>query len=149
MPGYKAHLTTSAVLAACSLAGLVYTEAYQSDPMTLAALFCTAVAAALFPDVDTSSKGRQFFYGILAGVDIVLMVNEQYQWAAVVGFCAMLPALGNHRGWTHTWTAALLTPLFILCIPFVFCDFSWQTLLPYYLAALLGYSSHLVLDRFF
>lgn len=117
--------------------------------MHAAALAATCLLASLFPDVDTSSKGRPVFYSMLAVLDLVLIVNEEYKWAAIVGLVAMLPALGNHRGWTHTWWAMLAVPLVLLAVPFVLFEFSWQRLAPFYAAAVLGYFSHLALDRQF
>lgn len=149
MPGYRVHLTGGAVAGGGALAGVLLSETWQAEPLTCAALIAVCLAAALFPDVDTSSKGRQIFYTILAGTDIVLMVNKHYQWAAIVGFIAMLPAIGNHRGWTHTWWAMLAVPLGICALPMVFYGYSWEQLLPFALAGILGYFSHLLLDRQF
>lgn len=149
MPGYKVHLTGAAVLAGGALTALYTMGPYHPEPLQAAALVATCLLAALFPDVDTSSKGRPLFYGLLAGVDMVLIINQQYKWAAIVGLVAMLPAIGNHRGWTHTWWAMILVPLVILALPLVLFQFTWQSLAPYFAAAVLGYFSHLALDREF
>ncbi|TVM18277.1 hypothetical protein DPQ33_05855 [Oceanidesulfovibrio indonesiensis] len=149
MPGYKAHLTGGTVLAAGALAGAFFLEIYRPDPFTGAALLATACLAALFPDVDTSSKGRGLFYGILAVVDIALMIMGKWQWAAILGLVAMLPALDNHRGWTHTWWAMLLVPAAILGTAHFALHPPMQILAPFYAAAVVGYFSHLALDREF
>lgn len=149
MPGYKAHITGAAVAGGGTLAGVWWMDWYRPTPLLGAALVAVSVLAGLFPDVDTHSKGRKFFYGILAAVDVVLMVNEEFKWAAILGFCAMLPAVGNHRGWTHTWWAGLLVPVVILSLPFAFFQTDWRVLLPFFLAAVIGYYSHLGLDREF
>lgn len=149
MPGYKVHLTGGAVLAAGAFTGAFFLGLYKPDPFSGAALLATACLAALFPDVDTSSKGRGLFYGILAVVDIGLMIMGQWQWAAVVGLVAMLPALDNHRGWTHTWWAMLLVPAVILGAAHFALHPPVRVLLPFYGAAVVGYFSHLALDREF
>lgn len=149
MPGYKIHLTGAVLAGGGALAALYTFGPLHPEPLHAAALLTTCALAGLFPDVDTSSKGRPLFYGLLALLDLVLLVNAEYKWAALVGLVAMLPALGNHRGWTHTWWAMLATPLVILAVPLVLFEFSWQTLAPFYVAAVLGYFTHLALDRTF
>jgi len=149
MPGYKIHVTGAALLAGGGLTALYMFGPWHPEPMEAAALVATCLLASLFPDVDTSSKGRPIFYSLLAALDLVLIVNEEYKWAAIVGLVAMLPAMGNHRGWTHTWWAMLAVPLLVLAVPFVFFEFDWQRLAPFYVAAVLGYFSHLALDRQF
>lgn len=68
-------------------------------------------------------------------------------WSAWLGLFAMLPALGAHRGWTHTWWAMLLVPLPILAMPAMLIDFrAVQTFLPFYGAFAGGFFSHLLLD---
>lgn len=149
MPGYKVHLLGAAAVSGAALFGLSYFHYFQPEPMEAAMLVAIALLAALFPDTDTASMGRHLYYGIMAFVDVVLMLNEEYKWAAILGFCAMLPAMGSHRGWTHTWWAMLAVPLPILLLPMLFYDYSWQYMAPYYLAAVVGYFSHLALDREF
>ena len=102
---------------------------------------------ALFPDTDTDSKGQNLFYAIMVVLDIAFMIKGMYRWAAVLGFCAMLPALGRHRGWTHTWWAMALVPLPILLLPMIFFDQPLLRPLPFYLSAVSGYFSHLLLDK--
>ena len=117
--------------------------------MTGAGLMAVCLLGSLFPDTDTDSKGRILFYCCLVILDLALMAMEQYKWAAIVGFCAMLPAVGHHRGWTHTWPAMILVPTPIVILPAFFYGFSFRTLIPFYLAAVAGYFSHLLLDRKF
>ncbi len=147
MPGYKVHLLGGGALAGAALGGVYWLEWYRPDPLIGAFLVAVALLASLFPDTDTNSKGRPFFYGVMAFTDVVLLANEEYKWAALLGLFAMLPAIGNHRGWTHTWWAMLAVPLPILLLPMVLFESPWQPLLPFYCAAILGYGSHLALDR--
>jgi len=122
---------------------------YRPEPETAVALMAIALLGAMFPDTDTDSKGQNLFYGCLVVLDLALMIKGYYKWAAIIGFCAMLPALGHHRGWTHTWWAMLLIPLPIILLPVIFYRVAPETLLPFYLAAVTGYFSHLLLDRKF
>jgi membrane-bound metal-dependent hydrolase YbcI (DUF457 family) len=150
MPGYKGHLVGGGVFAGCAWAALaLWLPAHEPGPALGAVLCAVTVLAALFPDVDTDSKGQNLFYAILAAVDLGLLIRGQYRWAAVLGFAAMLPALGHHRGWTHAWWAMFLIPLPILVLPVIFWGVDPLALAPFYAAAVLGYLSHLVLDAVF
>ncbi len=149
MPGYKSHLAVGGGLALCALSACVYTRTYEPEPLVAAGLMATACLAALFPDVDTYSKGRGVFYGMLFTLDVALMWLGEWVWAAVLGLAAMLPSLGKHRGWTHTWIAMLLVPAALLSAPYLAFAPPWQSIAPYYAAAVLGYCSHLMLDRCF
>ncbi|HDQ39558.1 MAG TPA: hypothetical protein ENN39_00780 [Desulfonatronum sp.] len=149
MPGFKAHLFGGALFFLLALTAVLWLGIYRPDYQTLALLAVITLLAALFPDVDTDSKGRVLFYGALLALYLVLMIQGRYRLAAVLGFCALLPAVAHHRGWTHSWWAMLLVPLPILILPVAFYERSPLLLLPFYLAAVLGYLSHLVLDRVF
>jgi membrane-bound metal-dependent hydrolase YbcI (DUF457 family) len=113
----------------------------------LAVLAGAGAMGGLAPDVDTDSRGQNIFYPALILADLALILTKQLAWAAVLGLAGMLPAVGSHRGWTHTWWAGLLLPLpaFLLCLPHGF--FAPETVLPFYLAAVAGYYSHLLLDQ--
>ncbi len=146
MPGYKVHLAGGAVFGAAALAAAITLTTWRPEPLPAGGMLATCVLAALFPDVDTSSKGRPLFYGLLAAVDVYLIATGLFKWAALLGLVAMLPALGNHRGWTHTWWGMLLLPLAVMAVPLLFFEFTLQQVAPFYGAAVLGYFSHLFLD---
>lgn len=149
MPGYKAHMAGAVAVTGGVVAGAWWLGMYRPEPASLALMASLAVLGSLFPDVDTSSRGRTLYYGVALAVDIVLILKKLYRPAALLGLCALLPAIGSHRGWTHTWWAALVIPCPVLLAPVVLLDMSWAILLPYYLAAVLGYLSHLALDAVF
>lgn len=130
-----------------ALAAVAWLGVYRPDTRTAGVLGAVTLMGALFPDTDTDSKGQNFFYGILVVLDLALMIKGMYKWAAVLGFCAMLPAVGRHRGWTHTWWAMLIVPLPLLLLPVVFYGVPAAGPAPFYAAAVAGYFSHLVLDR--
>ncbi|GAB1409158.1 metal-dependent hydrolase [Desulfovibrionales bacterium] len=145
MPGYKGHLVGGTVAGALVWSGLWLVGHAPSVPQT-ALLFSLLLLGALFPDVDTDSRGQHLFYLNLAVLDVALIVRGHYAWAAVLGLVAMLPALGPHRGWTHTWWAMLLVPLPILALPLWMFEVAPSVLMPYYVAVVVGYGSHLLLD---
>lgn len=149
MPGYRGHLAGGAVLYGGLFVGASWLGLIAPELETGLVLGVVALMGALFPDTDTDSKGQNLFYAILVLLDVALLIKEMYRWAALLGFCALLPAVGRHRGWTHTWWAMLLVPLPIIVLPVVFFELPIQKPLPFYLAAISGYFSHLVLDRKF
>lgn len=147
MPGYKGHLVGGAAAAGLVVGGLYVLGWSLPEYSRLATLGALVLLGALFPDVDTDSKGQHIFYLTLAVLDFALIVQGFYKWAAVLGFAAMLPAIGSHRGWTHTWWAMLVVPLPLVLLPFWLYGAALEALAPYYGAAVLGYGSHLVLDK--
>lgn len=153
--GYKGHITGAGVFSGLYLAGLAYVfsvdAAYaQFSTFELVAypvvLVGLALMFGLWPDVDTDSKGQNFFYTIFFLVDVILIVGEHFQAAAYLGLFAILPALGPHRGWTHSWWAMLLIPAPLLVMPYLYYPEHPFVGLPFYGAAVIGYFSHLVMD---
>ncbi len=112
----------------------------------LAALFVLSMLFALFPDVDTNSKGQDIFVGLAFVVDVLLIFNGNIQAAAYLGLIAMLPIISHHRGWTHSKLAMILVPLPILVVPYLHNDAILPISIVYYGAAVAGYFSHLLLD---
>jgi membrane-bound metal-dependent hydrolase YbcI (DUF457 family) len=150
MPGYKGHLSGAVVTGGLAIGAAVATGWIADAPLFLAGLMGFCLLGALFPDVDTDSKGQNLFYAVLILVDGALIFQHYYRWAAWLGLCAMLPALGHHRGWTHTWWAMVLVGAPILVIPGIFFGTGDLTaFFPFYMAFTLGYFSHLLMDHKF
>lgn len=147
MPGYKGHLAGGLFFAVMGLVGAVMLGLLAFNPLLAAGLIGFCLLGALFPDVDTDSKGQNLYYSVFAMVDLGLILNQYYIWAAWLGFFAMLPAIGSHRGWTHTWWAMLLVPVPILGMPLLLEGVeSIYAFVPFYVAFCTGYFSHLLLD---
>ena len=149
MPGYRSHLGFGFVCGLVGAATLLYFGVFRPPFDQFALLMGLVLLGSLVPDVDTDSKGQNLLYSALAILDLGLLLTKNFRWAAILGFCALFPAIGKHRGWTHTWWAMLLVPAPVLGIPVFLFEKGWETVLPYYLAVVLGYASHLVLDRRF
>ncbi|MGE4292857.1 MAG: metal-dependent hydrolase [Desulfovibrio sp.] len=147
MPGYKGHLLGGVLVAATSVVVLVALRLYTDDYPLLFSLGGVLLFGALFPDIDTDSKGQGLFYTALVAVDGWLIYRAQYMHAAWLGLLALIPLVGRHRGWIHTWWAMLLLPLPILLLPVALWQIELERSLPFYLAFVLGYFSHLLLDR--
>ena len=155
MAGYKGHVAGAIAFYAVYLAGLVFVfsvdQAYArfseleiiGYPLVLLGL---CVMFGLWPDVDTNSKGQNLFYTIFFLVDVMLIATRRFEQAAYLGLFCILPALGKHRGWTHTYWAMLLIPLPLLVLPYVLFPETPLAGLPFYGAAVVGYFSHLFMD---
>ena len=123
--------------------------------------FIIAALSGTWPDVDIKSKSQQIFYRLFFVSNAVLILRGRYVESACLGIFAMVPLIGKHRGWTHSKLAMLLLPAAYLILPFYFheiqIDFdnllSTDNLqlikigLPFYTAGLIGYATHLHLDR--
>lgn len=155
MAGYRGHLAGATVFFAVYLAGLVLLYSVDaawrqfSDVEVVAlpaALFGLCLMFGLWPDVDTNSKGQQLFYSLFFLVDVGLIAMRYTEQAAYLGLFCLLPVIGRHRGWTHTFWAMLLIPSPLLVLPLVLAPARPLAGLPFYGAAVVGYFSHLVLD---
>lgn len=154
MANWKGHIGGGVVCGAAYVAALQYVpvEYYAErahllhDWQALVAILVLSTLFALFPDIDTNSKGQNIFYALALGVDVLLIWNGNIQAAAYLGLIAMLPVVGKHRGWTHSKLAMLLVPLPIFVVPYLYSRSALQIALIYYGAAVVGYFSHLLLD---
>lgn len=155
MAGYRGHLAGASIFFAIYLAGLIllyavdaaYTRFTMVELVAYPlALFGLCLMFGLWPDVDTNSIGQNIFYTIFFLVDIVLIATRHFEEASYLGLFAILPVLGKHRGWTHTWWAMLLVPSPLLILPYVFFPERPLAGLPFYGAAVVGYISHLFMD---
>ncbi len=156
MAGYKGHLAGAVVFFGLYFAGLAFVyavdQAYRqfsevelvAYPLVLGGL---CLMFGLWPDVDINSKGQNVFYALFFGVDVALIASRHFEEAAYLGLFAILPILGKHRGWTHTFWAMLLIPSPLLVLPMVlFPEAGMLAGLPFYGAAVVGYFSHLFMD---
>lgn len=128
--------------------------------LDLLIMFGFSILGGLWPDVDTKSIGQGLFFKTFFIVDIFLIIEKNFVQSAIFGLLAMTPLLGKHRGWTHRWWMAFLIPLPIIffssCLegkltftknPPFFTGKLVFTSLHFYLSAVIGYFSHLVLDK--
>ncbi len=157
MAGYRGHLFGATLFFAIYLAGLFYVFSFDAAYTRFSSIEVVAYPLALFglclmfglwPDVDTNSMGQNLFYAIFFVVDVVLIATRHFEEASYLGLFAILPVLGKHRGWTHTWWAMLLVPSPLLILPYVFFPQRPLAGLPFYGAAVAGYFSHLFMDGY-
>ncbi|MBN2328279.1 MAG: metal-dependent hydrolase [Candidatus Omnitrophica bacterium] len=145
MAGYKGHIAGSLLFC-----GLLYLFPFWQPLSLTGKTICVLLAVffGLWPDVDTKSKGQYLFLLCVLIADVVLIYREDYKRAAYLGLLIILPIMARHRGWTHSAPAMILVPFGLYLAAFQYYQGSPLDLLPYFLASLLGYASHLVLDRF-
>lgn len=126
----------------------------------LCGLMLLAWFMGLFPDLDTGSTPRKYyFHGILVVLVALYLVNE-LQLLAFVAMAALAPMLHKHRGWTHWWiTPWLLSAAFALALEYLrardswFFGFDWRNAWEWWLenwiyaaAFVIGHYTHLILD---
>lgn len=149
MPSYKTHVFGGVLLAAVTGTALVYFGFMALNWPRLATLSGVCVLGALFPDIDTDSKGQTIFYVAFLVLDAWLIFTRRFELSAWLGLIAVVPVVGQHRGWIHTWWAMLALPLPILLVPWLVFGQPWDRFGQVYAAFILGYFSHLLLDRQF
>jgi membrane-bound metal-dependent hydrolase YbcI (DUF457 family) len=154
MANWRGHIVGGGVLGAGYIGLLMagpdqlteHTKGLMTDWQLLIGLFVICILFALWPDIDTNSKGQDVFFGIAFVADIILIVSGHIEAAAYLGLMAMTPIIGHHRGWTHSKLAMVIVPLPIVIIPYLYRPGVLQPALLIYGAAVVGYFSHLLLD---
>ena len=111
--------------------------------------FILCIIASMMPDTDIKSKSQRVIYAILIPADLALILFRYYVAAALIGLFAMLPNVLKHRRQLHSGSAAILLPIPLLIIPIIATGkLIYQQLgVSYYIAAVFGYTSHLIADR--
>lgn len=93
----------------------------------------------IFPDIDSpTSKMRQYYLIITCLFLIIFLFTNQIAIAFVLLLLTLSIFLSRHRGFFHTWYAAL-----ILSLPILFVSIQSFSI------ALVAYMSHILLDRLF
>ncbi len=109
--------------------------------------FFLCYLGALFPDIDIKSKSQKFVYSIILICDIVLILLKYFEVAAWIGVAVLVVAMFKHRGFTHYFFTALIIPSPLLFIPILITGHLYDVGIPYYVSMVIGYLSHLWLDR--
>ena len=155
MADYRGHLTGASMFFGVYMMGLLYIFSVDAaytrfDLIEVVAyplaLFGICLMFGLWPDVDTNSVAQGIFYTIFFLIDVILILTGHYEEAAYLGLFALMPVLGKHRGWTHSWWALIVIPSPLLILPYFFYPDRPLFGLPFYGAAVVGYFSHLFMD---
>ncbi len=101
---------------------------------------------ALFPDVDTKSKGQKLVYAVVFVLTVTLLCYKKYLVAALVAIVSFVPLFTNHRGLFHrTWFAAAVAALGVVACSLQFPAGS-ASAVRNGLFFMVGFLSHLLLD---
>ncbi len=146
MSGYRGHVAGGLVLITLVI-HFFYHSFFNPSAIDIVWYVVIATMFALWPDVDIKSTGQKLFYLIFFITDLYLIFTSQFQASAFFGLLIILPILSKHRGWTHTYWAMLFIPMPILLYPMISNNSINFIGFPYYLAAITGYLSHLMLDK--
>lgn len=155
MANFRKHVVGASVTFGIYYAGLavLYTSSYAnielSEFETILAstgILVCCLSFGILPDIDISSTSQKIFYGCVIFGMTALIAMKNYQTAAILGLISLLPLVSKHRGWTHAKWAIILVPLPLLVLPAIVYPTYALIGLPFYLAGVLGYSSHLLLD---
>lgn len=99
MPNYQGHLVGGAICAAPLLVATHY--AYPLHPLWGISLLLSCMLGALFPDVDTKSKGQRIYYYTLTALIIVLAFERKFDYILLLLPIILLPLIVRHRGLFH------------------------------------------------
>jgi membrane-bound metal-dependent hydrolase YbcI (DUF457 family) len=143
MPNYRGHLVggTVAYLAICSAL-----KQYDIPKTVAIEWYLFTLIGALFPDIDTKSKGQKLFYRGIFLCSLLLFVQQQFRALSFLCFIALFPLLIRHRGITHSvifisiLSMSIVTASYIWMQPYIFI------IIPDVLFFFAGALSHIVLD---
>ena len=109
--------------------------------------FCIPISMlySLLPDMDIKSKGSKLFYLIILGISGYLVYMKELQTAVILLVCSLVPQLFAHRKFTHSVWFAVIFPAPVYLI-FQHFNLSNEYFIIFYISALAGYFSHILLD---
>lgn len=145
MPGYKGHMLGACAAVVICVAALAW-FGYRVSPLYFLQGLFFAWLGALFPDIDTKSKGQKMLYAVLFVLIVALLLYKKYVIASVLALMAFMPLFVNHRGIFHRfWFAALITAAAVAgcALQFPWCA---AATVRNGLFFLLGFFSHIALD---
>ena len=142
---YKGHLAGGVFAFIIYLVILAVFFSYKPTYETLI-WFGLCILGSIWPDIDTSSTAQKLFYGFFLILDGIFLLAGQFTKAAILGFFALLPIIGKHSGWTHSISAAFIIPSPLIVLPVIKPELNAGGL-EYYIPVVIGYLSHLVLDK--
>ncbi len=106
MPGYRGHLGGAAVpIVFLLLLSLCF--GWRLERVLLASLFC--FLGALAPDIDTYSRARQLFFGLLFVAGVFALIAASWFVLLILFLVGLFVMLQRHRRLFHRlWFWALL-----------------------------------------
>ena len=154
MPGYKTHVVCTFLCAlvlfivSSQLVCLSYMISFSiSDYIVIMA---GALAGAIAPDIDTTSKGRILWSALLTCCILLGLLFSNSILAAVCAIILLTSLIAVHRGLFHSWWLFVLFSLFLLFFLYSYmpCTY-WHIGRLCIISFLCGACGHLLLDYFF
>lgn len=143
MPNYRGHLT-GAFIFYCIIIGVF--SFYTYSFITLIEWFLCTLLGALFPDIDTKSKGQKLFYRILFVMIAIFFVQQKLRLIALFAFIACIPLITRHRGVLHNFWAILSLIILLLVVTYYFVPNYFMLIAWDLFFFMMGVISHLWLD---
>lgn len=142
MPGYRGHLAGGAIAFAllCILTRPPFSCIGQAELLLLTCL------GALFPDIDTKSRGQRYFYSLLGILFAILFLHRHFIVISLLALAAIVPLIVAHRGPFHN--PKIICAIIIVCLLGITGTFSIQLRYAWWqgLYFFIGALSHLLLD---
>lgn len=98
MPNYKGHFFGACLF---YFALLMILSLYTKSINLLIFWFVCTILGALFPDIDTSSKGKKLFYSLMLLSALFCAISKNYVNFLLIIFFVFLTLISNHRGIFH------------------------------------------------
>lgn len=144
MPSYKGHLVGGAFfygIGLCCVLMLVQLSFIARMEMLLFTL-----AGALFPDIDTKSKGQKLFYWLILTLAVLFLYTGHTQAMLVLAAIGILPLLVKHRGLFHKLWFIILFALIIAALCCTYAPHCKRLIALDTFFFIVGVVSHLWLD---
>lgn len=147
MPGFRGHIAGAIALYGLVIAALVvWCAVTLTYWRALEWLICMLVGA-LFPDVDTKSKGQQILVLGIIGVGSWWVYWHMWQRVVLLGAALLLTLVVPHRTLFHSFKFILIATVMVV----LYGAYCYPTKAPMLISDggffILGVASHLVLDR--
>lgn len=153
MPDWKTHFIFSLFLVIIwiSVFNLI---SFQVSAQVIIALFLVTAFSSLFPDVDMKkSKIRSvvalFVSSVVVALYVIFFTSTWYYAPVylVLLYLILRYIPTKHRGIVHTFKFSLLFSVVVPALYFIFTDFSLEPFVLLFVASLLGYNMHLLIDK--
>jgi len=143
MPGYRTHLMGGVLAYGFTL----WLLKDSCNSLLLAAQWLLfALAGALFPDVDTKSKGQKMLYQILFIILVILALERKFFAMGVISILSLIPLIVRHRGLFHNFWFVLGLPAVVALLLSWYAPTHTRLILLSAVFFTVGGISHLFLD---
>jgi len=121
-------------------------KSYGVTQQEIVASVSSVFIFSLFPDIDIKSTPSKMFYWIIAVTLGYFYYTKDYMVGHTLGMFAVLPQLVRHRGIFHHPITAIVLPSWIFYLYYVeVVNIKFACMV--YVASVIGYFTHLFMDR--